>query len=407
MNHKLRNVAVALALALPVALTSCSSGSSTDSKSGSDKEGSKPGAGQAPAVVVTPAANATRLPVTTEIGTDVANGTVTAITLTNAAGQAVSGAMRYDGSSWVPSQPLSFGQTYTAKVTAVGGNGAVTEKTTQFTTMAKPSTRPIRTSVNVSSDQKYGVGMPIVVDFGAAVPDKDKAAVERRLFVRSYPTQIGAWRWYSDSEVTYRPEIYWKTGTTVDLHLALGGLPIGGRVIDKDRAATFEIGRDMQYKVTDHNHMMTITKNGKVIKKYPISMGKPSTPSWSGKFVIMNRLPATIFDTLDQPNGYRVAVKYAERLTWSGTFLHSAPWSVGAQGHTNVSHGCVNLAPSSARWIYQNSLVGDPVSISGTPVHAAQGNGWTVWDMSWASYLKGSALKSPIAPQPRAAMPAI
>ena len=29
--------------------------------------------------------------------------------------------------------------------------------------------------------------MPIVVDFGTAIPDKQKAAVERRLFVQSIP----------------------------------------------------------------------------------------------------------------------------------------------------------------------------------------------------------------------------
>ena len=125
----------------------------------------------------------------------------------------------------------------------------------------------------------------------------------------------------------------------------------------------------MQIAVANGSHMMTITSNGKVIKRYPISMGKASTPSWSGRFVIMERLPATIFDTLDAgPGGYRVAVQYAERLTWSGMFLHSAPWSVYAQGHMNVSHGCVNVGPSNAKWLFNNSLVGDPVTVSASDV---------------------------------------
>jgi lipoprotein-anchoring transpeptidase ErfK/SrfK len=219
--------------------------------------------------------------------------------------------------------------------------------------------------------------------------------------VTSYPAQVGAWRWYSDTEVAYRPKAHWRTGTTVDVRLAVGGQPIGNRVIEKDRDATFTIGRDMQYAVTNRNHTMTITSNGKVVKKYPISMGKPRTPSWSGKFVIMDRLPATVFDTIGEPDGgYRIAVKYAERLTWSGTFFHSAPWSVGQQGRVNVSHGCVNLAPAAAKWIYKNSLVGDPASISGTSRRVAQGNGWTVWDISWNEYIEGSALDSPVAPQP-------
>ena len=164
-------------------------------------------------------------------------------------------------------------------------------------------------------------------------------------------------------------------------------------MIDKDRTATFTIGRDMHFDVTNKNHMLTITSDGKVIKRYPISMGKPSTPSWSGKFVIMSQQYYTVFNTMGQPNGgYITPVNYAERLTWSGTYFHSAPWSVYAQGHFNVSHGCVNIGPSNAKWVYQKSLIGDPVSITGTPIHVAPGNGWTVWDMSWSEYVKGSAL---------------
>ena len=189
---------------------------------------------------------------------------------------------------------------------------------------------------------------------------------------------------------------------------ALAGLPIGNRVMDKDRTASFTIGRDMHFAVTNKNHMLTITSGGKVIKKYPISMGKPSTPSWSGNFVIMSQQYYTVFNTMGQPNGgYITPVNYAERLTWSGTYFHSAPWSVYAQGHFNVSHGCVNIAPSNAKWIYQKSLIGDPVSITGTPIHVAPGNGWTVWDVSWDEYLKGSALPAPIVQQRAAAIPAV
>jgi len=100
--------------------------------------------------------------------------------------------------------------------------------------------------------------------------------------------------------VVYRSQSYWKTGTTLAVRAALGGLPIGGRVVlDKDRAATVAIARDLEMSITNKNHMMTVPSDGKVVKRYPISMGKASTPSWSGQFVIMNRLPATVFDTLD------------------------------------------------------------------------------------------------------------
>ena len=108
---------------------------------------------------------------------------------------------------------------------------------------------------------------------------------------------------------------------------------------------------------------------------------------------MMDKQYYTVFNTIGIPGeNYITPVHYAERLTLSGTFFHSAPWSVGEQGHTNVSHGCINLAPANAKWVYENGQVGDPVQITGTPVHAAQGNGWTMWDMSWSDFVRGSAL---------------
>lgn len=344
-----------------------------------------------PTLTVSPATNARKLPISTEIGTSVVNGTIRSVTLVSAAGSQVAGSMRPGGTSWVPAVPLQYGQTYTAQVTAVGPAGQTKVDTTSFSTMARPATKPIQVSINLVDGQKYGVGMPIVIDFGAPIPAARRAAVESRLFVSSVPAQLGAWRWYSDQEIMYRPRSYWQPGTRLAVRAALAGVPVGNRVIGSDRTAGATIGRDMEFKVTDSTHMMTVTSGGKVLHRYPISMGKPSTPSWSGHFVIMERDYYTVFNTLDEgPGGYRIGVNYAERLTWSGTFLHSAPWSVYAQGSFNVSHGCVNIGPANAKWTYYYSLVGDPVSISGTPRHVAPGNGWTVWDMSWAGYIHGA-----------------
>jgi lipoprotein-anchoring transpeptidase ErfK/SrfK len=387
----LKLTATGLALSVPLILGACSGSPAVKSATTAAKARAE--AKPMPTIALAPNINAMKVPISVEIKTTANNGVVSAVNLVSSSGTQVAGAMRGDGSSWVPSAPLAFGQHYTANVTVTGLDGRSAASTTSFVTMPKPATKPISTSFNLTDRQTYGVAMPIVIDFGASIPKASRAALQNRLFVTSSPAQIGAWRWISDREVVYRPQSYWKTGTTLSVRAALGGVPVGGRVLDKDRTAVVTIGRDLEMSVTNKNHMMTVTSNGKVIKRYPISMGKSSTPSWSGQFVIMDRLPATVFDTLDEgPGGYRVAVRYAERLTWSGTFLHSAPWSVYAQGHTNVSHGCVNIGPSNAKWVYQNSMVGDPVSISGTPRHVAEGNGWTAWDLSWVDFIKGSAV---------------
>jgi len=78
------------------------------------------------------------------------------------------------------------------------------------------------------------------------------------------------------------------------------------------------------------------------------------------------------------------------RITWSGIYLHDAPWSVGAQGSTNVSHGCVNMAPADAELYYKMELTGDPVTIVGSSRAGVWGNGWTDWFLPWPKYLQGS-----------------
>jgi lipoprotein-anchoring transpeptidase ErfK/SrfK len=129
----------------------------------------------------------------------------------------------------------------------------------------------------------------------------------------------------------------------------------------------------------------------------PVSLGKPSTPSSSGTMVVMDKATTTLFDTTDTDgaDGYKININYAQRLTWSGQYVHSAPWSVGAQGHRNVSHGCVNLSPSNARWLFDKTLIGDPITVKGTSDKLVYGNGWTPWDVSWKQFVKGSALPVP------------
>ena len=61
-------------------------------------------------------------------------------------------------------------------------------------------------------------------------------------------------------------------------------------------------------------------------------------------------------------------MKFATRISNSGEFVHSAPWSVAQQGKENVSHGCVNLSPANAQWFYGISRPGDVVQVTGTPV---------------------------------------
>jgi hypothetical protein len=147
--------------------------------------------------------------------------------------------------------------------------------------------------------------------------------------------------------------------------------------------------------VDNKKKTMTVSKNGKVVKSIPISLGKAKTPSSSGTMIVMEKLRKTVFDTfaeLGPKEGYRTNIEYAQRLTWGGEFIHAAPWSVAQQGRTNVSHGCVNMSMANAQWLFSQTMIGDPITVKGTERTLQNGNGWTDWTLSWDEYVKGSAI---------------
>jgi lipoprotein-anchoring transpeptidase ErfK/SrfK len=299
----------------------------------------------------------------------------------------------------VPSKTLKTSKRYVATVTAVDDAGATKTATTSFTTMGKPP-RKTGTGLYLFDGKTYGVAMPVVVEFSPGIKKKDRAAVQKRMFVKSSPEQPGTWSWTSSgTQAYYRAPNYWKTGTELTVRIAVGGLPTGGgRYGDEDRAATAKIGRSFVMKVDNKTKKMTVQQDGKTIRTLPVSLGKKSTPSSSGTMVVMEKKASTVFDTtaeLGPTEGYRTNIEYAQRITWSGQSIHSAPWSVGAQGRRNVSHGCVNVAPSNARWLFDKTLIGDPITVRGTGDKLDIGNGWTAWDMSWKEFVKGSALPVP------------
>jgi lipoprotein-anchoring transpeptidase ErfK/SrfK len=357
----------------------------------------------APAVPVslslTPAAGKKDLPVSTELGLKVSGGQVSSVSLKDAAGKAVSGKLRDDGSAWVPSKPLQTKQRYEASVVATGAGGQSKTATTSFTTMGAPAHKT-GTGLYLFDDHTYGVAMPVVAEFSPGIKKADRAAVQKRMFVETSPSQPGVWSWTaSGTQAYYRAPAFWKPGTRLSVRIAVGGLPTGGgRYGDRDRSATAKIGRDFEMKVDNASKKMTVVQSGKVVRTMPVSLGKASTPSSSGNMVIMDKQVETVFDTtaeLGPVNGYRVNIQYAQRLTWSGQFIHSAPWSTGAQGHRNVSHGCVNVSPSNAKWLFGKTLIGDPVTVKGTGDKLDYGNGFTAWNVSWKEFVKGSALPVP------------
>jgi lipoprotein-anchoring transpeptidase ErfK/SrfK len=346
-------------------------------------------------LTLTPTTGSAAVPDSAEIAATATGGEVTAVTLTDDKGATVALHRRDDGSSWVPATPLAYQRGYVAQATATGANGLTTTQTATFSTMPKPA-RTIDSTLYFADGMTFGVAMPITLNFGEPVPEAARAEVQRRLFVSTDPPQPGAWHWLATgTEVFYRPPDYWQPGTKISVRTAFEGIPLGGDLYgDADRWATSTISdRAVFLDIDNATKQMTVTVNGVVDRTIPVSMGKPNTPTSSGKMVIMEKFDWTTFDTRNDPNGgYVVTVANAQRLTWGGEFIHAAPWSVGDQGVRNVSHGCVNMSLPDAKWLFEQTMMGDPVITKNTPRKLERGNGWTDFDLPWEEYVKLSAI---------------
>jgi lipoprotein-anchoring transpeptidase ErfK/SrfK len=240
--------------------------------------------------------------------------------------------------------------------------------------------------------------MPVIVKFDVAVTDR--AAIERHLSVETSPHQRGAWHWLSDHEVHWRPAHYWEPGTEVTVHADINSVDAGNGVYGQlSRTRSFTIGDAIVSKINLDAHRMKVFRNGKLLRTIPISAGKDGFTTRSGTKVIMAKYrhktmdASTIGISEDSPEYYNIEdVEYAMRLTYSGEFLHAAPWSVGSQGAENVSHGCVGMSTEDARWLFDLSRRGDVVEVTGSGRPMEPWYGYTDWNQSFAQYKMGSAL---------------
>ncbi|SHN27459.1 L,D-transpeptidase [Cryptosporangium aurantiacum] len=389
--------AAVLAVGLLAACDSAS-GAPTGEFSPAGNIAKSPSAPPTTLALTAPANKATKV-LTSSVLTFATNGALETVTLTGTDGKPVPGNVATDRKSWVPARQLAYSTTYKVVATASQGSGNSKSVTSTFTTMAKPYSIT-GADLYVNDGDTVGVGLPIVVEFTNSIPKAQRAAVEKRLFVTSTPAVEGSWHWFAANEIHYRPRDYWPTGTKVSVRLAIGGLPMGnGNYGKRDRFATFTVGRAVTSKIVNKEKTMYVYRDGKLLRKFPISLGKRSTPTSSGRMVAMEKAYQKTFDSgtfgvpSDSPDGYRQVVYYDVRFTWGGEFVHAAPWSVGSQGRENVSHGCVNASTANASWFYELTLKGDPIEVVGTEVHVEKGNGWTDWELSWEEYKAGSAIK--------------
>jgi lipoprotein-anchoring transpeptidase ErfK/SrfK len=259
-----------------------------------------------------------------------------------------------------------------------------------------------------------GVGSPVVVTFNYDVPTAMRAAVERRMQVIVAPAVVGAWHWMSDSEVHWRPPSYWRPGTTVTLSADLGGLDFGNGIWgdSANHHTWFQIGSAHVSEVDIATHTMHVYDNGKLIQSFPVSTGRDQYPTMDGVHIAIEKSrvvqmnSATVGIPKGNPDYYNETVYWDVRISDSGEFVHAAPWSVSEQGHSNVSHGCVNLSTANAEWFYNWSRRGDVIYVfDGVRPPSMTDPGTADWNMSWRDWVAGDAAPSRAAKRLHHAMP--
>ncbi|MFC7532545.1 Ig-like domain-containing protein [Actinoplanes sp. GCM10030250] len=345
--------------------------------------------------VTSPAQEATEVEAWSEVKYSSEDPDNTTVKVTDAKGDEVKGTVDQDENVWRPAESMDWGTKYTVTVDTPAAEGKNNTTTSSFTTMKKPKNL-VRVTSFLGDSQKVGVGMPLIMKFGREIPEKYRAEVERKMVVTATPAQEGVWHWTSSTEVHYRPKVYWKAGSKIFYKVQLKGVKMGdGWYGRSDLTVDLNVGRSLIMTVSNKTKKMTVKQDGKVIKTIPVSLGKAKTPSSSGTMVVIEKKEHTVFDTMDElgpEEGYRTDIDFAQRITWSGQYIHAAPWSEGVQGRTNVSHGCVNVSEAMGKWLFDRTMMGDVITVSGTEEKLKNGNGWTDWNMSWAEYKKGSAL---------------
>ena len=201
--------------------------------------------------------------------------------------------------------------------------------------------------------------------------------------VTTEPAVEGAFYWLSDREVRWRPKDYWAPGTTVNVEVNTYGVDLGGGLFGQGNARSrFTIGDAVIATADDDTKTLTVRVNGAVVRTMPISMGKDRTPTYNGTYGV----------PVNSPNGYRTEVDFATQMSYSGIYVHAAPWSVGSQGYDNVSHGCLNVSTANAQWFYNNTKRGDIVEFQNTVGATLPGvDGLGDWNIPWEQWQAGNA----------------
>ncbi|MET9080916.1 Ig-like domain-containing protein [Streptomyces sp. NPDC004237] len=400
-----RRVLGACAALMVGALTLTACGGSADAKTNDSKGGGQDSAAKTSTakIVISAKDGSTGASINTT-GVRVSDGKLTDVKMTvSGSGQAVEGTVSADGSVWKPKEQLERGTKYEISATAKDSKGLTAAANSIFTTVN--SANSYIGTYTPDNGTTVGVGMPVSFNFDKVITDKK--AVQSHITVSSSSGQQVVGHWFGAQRLDFRPQDYWKAGSKVTMKIDLDGVEGANGVYGvQKKTVSFTVGRSQVSTVDANTQTMTVVRDGKVLKSVPVSTGSPQHTTYNGQMVISEKFTQTRMNsqTVGLGGEYDIPdVPHAMRLTTSGTFIHGNYWynkSNPPFGQQGTSHGCVGLADvqgaqgdTTAKWFYDNSLIGDVVIVKNSPDKTVQpDNGLNGWNLSWSDWTAGSAV---------------
>jgi lipoprotein-anchoring transpeptidase ErfK/SrfK len=269
---------------------------------------------------------------------------------------------------------------------------------------AGPNAQPVHIQLKFDDGRTFGVGIPVIAMLSQEI---DATALQQATTVTiNGRKQIGG-RWYFEPlsghpgypvEGDYRLRNPWPAHSRIFVDIPAKGLSAGpGLAFDDSLTSSFSTGASHILTVSDATHTLSVTVDGKPRGRYPVSLGAQSTPTARGTKVIMEK---GLDIRMTGPGYDDPHVKFTQRLTYGGEYLHAAPWNCtsgsGCQGPGNnigsadSSNGCTNLIPGDAEKLFNTLTIGDIVKYpDANGPQMTMGAGYGDWNVPWSQWLTG------------------
>ncbi|MDO4898314.1 MAG: Ig-like domain-containing protein [Rothia sp. (in: high G+C Gram-positive bacteria)] len=343
-------------------------------------------------VEVLPLADAVEVNPLERVRVTTADSTLTKVTVTTVEGEELPGALAEDGKSWESTENMLFQRTYTVTWEATDAGEATGAGESIFSTVS--AAYEADAIMNIEDGATYGIGQ--ILQFNFSEPVLNKAEVEKHITVTGGGDQPGAFRWYSDYMVRYRPQDKWATNSTYKVTVDIFGLDIGnGMIGNHTTTRTFHTWNKRYALADDNTKTIKIYIDDKLVRENAITLGNAEWPSVVGQLPIIEKAESYYFNPSsldlepDDPHYYEPFwASWTSRLTNGGVFVHQAlPTAWSSVGVANVSHGCIGMLPEDVKFFYDTFGVGDIVETVNTGYPQADpDDGYGDWNIPFEHY---------------------